>query len=153
RLPYTDEPVPYDEEAAEELLKEALRAVGRDPEREKLGEVAREAERARLAAEGTWAPGWRTSPKTRELVEAYERLLFERNAVDFAGMVAFPLRIFGLGSEALELYPTGYRYVLVDEYQDTSQVQYEILRRLGELHRNLTAVGDRLQSIVRHVGA
>ncbi len=152
-LPYTDEPIPYDEEAAEELLAEALRAVGRDPEREKLGELTRETERARLAAEGSWASGWRTSPKTRELVEAYERFLFERNAVDFAGMVAFPLRIFGLDPEALELYQTGYRYVLVDEYQDTSQVQYEILRRLGQLHRNLTAVGDRLQSIYRWRGA
>jgi DNA helicase-2/ATP-dependent DNA helicase PcrA len=79
--------------------------------------------------------------------EAYERLLRRNNALDFDDLLTMPIRLFDSAPNVLELYQTKFRYILVDEYQDTNRVQYVMVSALAGKHRNLFVVGDPDQSI------
>lgn len=84
---------------------------------------------------------------------AYEQGLRACNAVDFDDLLLLPLRLFREHPEVLAECQQQYRYVLVDEYQDTNAVQLELLRLLVARHRNLCVVGDDDQSIYGWRGA
>ena len=85
--------------------------------------------------------------------DRYDRLLWKQGFVDFGDLLALTLRLFRESPSALRHFQERYRYVLVDEFQDTNPVQFEIVRRLTETHRNLVVVGDDDQSIYRFRGA
>jgi DNA helicase-2/ATP-dependent DNA helicase PcrA len=78
---------------------------------------------------------------------AYQRLLRKANAVDFDDLLAHPIRLFDEAPALLERYQARFRYILVDEYQDTNRVQYVLVTALAAQHRNLFVVGDPDQSI------
>ena len=91
-----------------------------------------------------------------ELAEAYaryNRLLWKAGLVDFGDLLSLPLRLLDESQATLRRYQERFRYVLVDEFQDTNPVQFEIVRRLTATHRNLVVVGDDDQSIYRFRGA
>jgi DNA helicase-2/ATP-dependent DNA helicase PcrA len=77
----------------------------------------------------------------------YERELRQANAVDFDDLLGLPLRLFDENEQLLERYQSQFRYILVDEYQDTNRVQYVLVSALAEKWRNLFVVGDPDQSI------
>ena len=77
----------------------------------------------------------------------------EANALDFDDLLLTTLQLFEAVPEVLGYYQQRYQHVLVDEYQDTNRVQYEIVRRLAAVHRNITVVGDDDQSIYSWRGA
>ncbi|HEU5286795.1 MAG TPA: UvrD-helicase domain-containing protein, partial [Candidatus Limnocylindria bacterium] len=83
----------------------------------------------------------------------YESLLRENNAVDFDDLLLLACRLFATSDRALERWQDRYRYILVDEYQDTNRAQYELLRYLAGLERNLAVVGDDDQSVFSWRGA
>ncbi len=83
----------------------------------------------------------------------YEALLRENNAVDFDDLLLLACRLFATSDPALERWQDRYRYILVDEYQDTNRAQYELLRYLAGLDRNLAVVGDDDQSVFSWRGA
>ena len=83
----------------------------------------------------------------------YDRLLWSKGFVDFGDLLALTLRLFDESPAALRTFQERFRYVLVDEFQDTNPVQFEIVRRLTATHRNLVVVGDDDQSIYRFRGA
>ncbi|HXF59882.1 MAG TPA: ATP-dependent DNA helicase, partial [Candidatus Saccharimonadales bacterium] len=85
--------------------------------------------------------------------ERYDRLLWKQGFVDFGDLLSLTLRLFDTSPSALRRFQERFRYVLVDEFQDTNPVQFEIVRRLTALHRNLVVVGDDDQSIYRFRGA
>ncbi|MBI2921020.1 MAG: UvrD-helicase domain-containing protein [Planctomycetes bacterium] len=85
--------------------------------------------------------------------EKYQAGLKARNAVDFDDLLTLTVRLFREHPKALEKYRKQFRYLLVDEYQDTNAVQYEIVRSLAGPHRNLFVVGDDDQSIYGWRGA
>jgi DNA helicase-2/ATP-dependent DNA helicase PcrA len=85
--------------------------------------------------------------------ERYDRLLWGRGFVDFGDLLALTIRLFDESPSALRHFQERFRYVLVDEFQDTNPVQLEIVRRLTATHRNLVVVGDDDQSIYRFRGA
>ncbi len=85
--------------------------------------------------------------------ERYDGLLWKRGFVDFGDLLSLTLRLFDASPSALLRFQERFRYVLVDEFQDTNPVQFEIVRRLTALHRNLVVVGDDDQSIYRFRGA
>jgi len=117
-------------------------------------ELATFAERA-LAAAGDEAERDRAE-RTLELALAaghYERLLWKQGFVDFGDLLSLTLRLFDESPAALRYYQERFRYVMVDEFQDTNPVQFEIVRRLTAPHRNLVVVGDDDQSIYRFRGA
>ncbi len=83
----------------------------------------------------------------------YDSLLWKEGFVDFGDLLALTLRLFDESPSALRTFQERFRYVLVDEFQDTNPVQFEIVRRLTAVHRNLVVVGDDDQSIYRFRGA
>jgi DNA helicase-2/ATP-dependent DNA helicase PcrA len=85
--------------------------------------------------------------------ELYQRRLFASNAVDFDDMLMLTVDVLERFPEALEKWQKAFRYVLVDEYQDTNRAQYRLLQLLAGKHRNLCVVGDPDQSIYAFRGA
>ena len=83
----------------------------------------------------------------------YEITLRRNNALDFDDLLIKPIDIFTAHREVLEKYQQKFKYILVDEYQDTNKAQYHWVRLLSEQHRNLCVVGDEDQSIYRWRGA
>ncbi len=88
-----------------------------------------------------------------ETYELYQRRLLASNAVDFDDMLYLTVEVFERFPEALERWQKAFRYVLVDEYQDTNHAQYRLLQLLAQKHMNLFAVGDPDQSIYAFRGA
>ena len=91
--------------------------------------------------------------KVALVYSAYENALRASNALDFDDLISIPVRIFKSSEEALGRNSRRFRYVLIDEYQDTNRAQYELARLLSSHHRNICAVGDDDQSIYRWRGA
>ena len=85
--------------------------------------------------------------------DLYQRRLFASNAVDFDDMLFLTVRVLENFPEAREKWSNAFRYVLVDEYQDTNHAQYRLLQLLAEKHKNLFVVGDPDQSIYAFRGA
>ncbi|HSH92735.1 MAG TPA: UvrD-helicase domain-containing protein, partial [Roseimicrobium sp.] len=96
-------------------------------------------------------------PNVRALAEHvrkhYESALRACNAVDFDDLILLTLKLFREHPDALEACRTKYRYVMVDEYQDTNAAQFELVQQLTSVHRNLCVVGDDDQSIYGWRGA
>jgi DNA helicase II / ATP-dependent DNA helicase PcrA len=88
-----------------------------------------------------------------EVYDLYQRRLHGSNAVDFDDMLMLTVEVLERFPEALEKWQEAFRYVLVDEYQDTNHAQYRLLQLLAGKHRNLFAVGDPDQSIYAFRGA
>jgi DNA helicase II / ATP-dependent DNA helicase PcrA len=85
--------------------------------------------------------------------ELYQRRLFASNAVDFDDMLMLTVDVLERFPEALEKWQKAFRYVLVDEYQDTNRAQYRLLQLLAGKDRNLCVVGDPDQAIYAFRGA
>ena len=96
-------------------------------------------------------------PSVRAMAEhirsRYESALRACNAVDFDDLILLTLRLFKQHPEALEACRAKYRYVMVDEYQDTNAAQFKLVQALTHEHRNLCVVGDDDQSIYGWRGA
>lgn len=84
---------------------------------------------------------------------AYQSLLRSQGLIDFEDQVTLVVELFRRRPSVLEELRRRYRYILVDEFQDTNYVQFELLKMLAAEHRNLTVVGDDDQSIFRFRGA
>ena len=82
-----------------------------------------------------------------EIYEAYEELLNNNNSVDFDDLLRLPVKLFDEHKEILEKYQEKFKYILVDEYQDTNEVQYQLNKKLSSKYMNLFVVGDPNQSI------
>lgn len=83
----------------------------------------------------------------------YTRRLKSSNAMDFDDLLLQPLELFTRHPKTLQRYQYRYRYILVDEYQDTNRVQYRLIRELARTHQNICVVGDDAQSIYAFRGA
>ncbi len=92
-------------------------------------------------------PGW------KQLYREYNKHLRAYNAVDFDDLLMLPIKLFEEHPEVLETYRQRYTHILVDEFQDTSRIQYRLLYLLAQEHRNLCVVGDDDQSIYSWRGA
>ncbi len=96
-------------------------------------------------------------PSVRAMAEhvrkRYESALHACNAVDFDDLILLTLRLFGEHADVLEACRAKYRYVMVDEYQDTNASQFRLVQLLTQAHRNLCVVGDDDQSIYGWRGA
>ncbi len=91
--------------------------------------------------------------RTARLYDAYQRALRAYNAVDFDDLIRLPVQLFRDQPEVLDGWQNRVRHLLVDEYQDTNLVQYELVRQLVGVREGLTAVGDDDQSIYAWRGA
>ena len=83
----------------------------------------------------------------------YQTALKKNNAFDFDDLIMKTVELFKKNSEVLDYYQERFKYIMVDEYQDTNNAQFEFIRLLADKYRNLCVVGDDDQSIYRFRGA
>lgn len=92
-------------------------------------------------------------PKLGRIYELYNKRCFRAGAMDFDDLLLNTYRLFHEFPEALNKYQQKFKYVMVDEYQDTNYVQYLIIKKLAAVHQNICVVGDDAQSIYAFRGA
>ena len=105
-------------------------------------------EEFRIQAEGDYS-----RRKIAEVYEEYEKQLKANNALDFDDLLVKTVQLFQTQKDVLEYYQERFRYIMVDEYQDTNTVQFELIHLLALKYRNLCVVGDDDQSIYKFRGA
>lgn len=94
-----------------------------------------------------------TKKKYAEVYKAYQKHLKDNNALDFDDLIFKCVELFSTNPEVLEKWQDKFRYIMVDEYQDTNASQYRLIRLLAEKYNNLCVVGDDDQSIYGWRGA
>jgi DNA helicase-2/ATP-dependent DNA helicase PcrA len=140
------------------VLKQLIQASGLDekrwPARQLAGMIDRWKNRGWTPAQVDAGEAEAFGPgRGRELYAAYQERLKTLNACDFGDLLLHMLSIFRTQPDVLASYRERFRYILVDEYQDTNSSQYEWLKLLAEPRRNLCCVGDDDQSIYSWRGA
>lgn len=91
--------------------------------------------------------------KIAQVYQEYQTVLKKNNALDFDDLIMQTVELFKACPEVLENYQKRFRYIMVDEYQDTNTAQFELIRLLADRHHNLCVVGDDDQSIYKFRGA
>lgn len=90
---------------------------------------------------------------TSRVYERYQNALKQANSMDFDDLLINPVELFTTHPDVLEKYQERFRYILIDEYQDTNHAQYKVTRLLAEKYQNICVVGDDAQSIYSFRGA
>ncbi len=88
-----------------------------------------------------------------DIFHIYQTRLQQNNAMDFEDLLLRSIDLFKLFPSVLDFYQNKFQYILVDEYQDTNRLQYELIKLLSQKHGNISVVGDDDQSIYRWRGA
>ena len=91
--------------------------------------------------------------KTGEIYREYQKQLKKNNALDFDDLIVKTVELFQNNPQVLDYYQERFRYIMVDEYQDTNMAQFKLVSLLASKYRNLCVVGDDDQSIYRFRGA
>lgn len=91
--------------------------------------------------------------KIADLYELYQEKLKLNNALDFDDLIVLTVKLFEENPDVLEYYQNKFKYILVDEYQDTNHAQYRLVKLLADKRKNLCVVGDDDQSIYKFRGA
>src|ERR1039457_1811259 len=154
KLGYKRSFVIYDESEQLAAVKKILSSISAKGEKTDPGAVLAMLSKFKNGGESSKVFG---DPSVRALAQhiakRYESALHACNAVDFDDLILLTLRLFREHPEALEACRAKYRYVMVDEYQDTNAAQFELVHSLTREHRNLCVVGDDDQSIYGWRGA
>jgi DNA helicase-2/ATP-dependent DNA helicase PcrA len=147
----------YDEADSLGVLKEALRRHGLDPKAEDPRRLRWRIDQWKnagvLPQEALASAQDFELRRAATLYESYQRLLAEAGALDFNDLLLCTVQLFERFPQVLSWYQRRFQYVMVDEYQDTNHVQYQLIRQLAGEHGNLCVVGDPDQSIYAWRGA
>ena len=135
------------------LIKECLKSLGLDndklyTDRSVLSEISNgKNEMLDPQAYATkYVADYRKS-KIAEIYQLYQKRLKENNAIDFDDIINYTIKILTENQDILEYYTDKFKYVLVDEYQDTNKAQFTLVSILASKHGNITVVGDNDQGI------
>lgn len=145
----------YDSADSKNLLKQVLAEMNLDEKNFQglQGFISNAKNQLQTPLEVAKSAGdWHTK-KVAEAYELYEKKLEINNALDFDDLLVVTTRLLATNVEVREKYQERFQYVMVDEYQDTNRVQYELTRLLAGKYRNLCVVGDADQSIYGWRGA
>src|SRR5436305_2237156 len=157
RLGYRSNFTIYDQADQVRLVKQCLEELERDPKRFTPRGIHSQISNAKNHLVGPDEYAQRVQSFYDQTVadayQLYQRRLFQSNAVDFDDMLMLTVDVLERFPEAREKWQTAFRYILVDEYQDTNHAQYRLLQLLAEKHMNVCAVGDPDQSIFAFRGA
>jgi DNA helicase-2/ATP-dependent DNA helicase PcrA len=147
----------YDEADSLGAVKEALRRHGIDPKAEDPRRLRWRIDQWKnagvLPAQAEAQAEDLEAARAAQVYATYQRLLNEAGALDFNDLLLCTVQLFERFPEVLGWYRRRFQYVLVDEYQDTNRVQYQLIHQLAGEHRNLCVVGDPDQSIYAWRGA
>jgi ATP-dependent DNA helicase UvrD/PcrA len=157
RLGYRSNFTIYDQADQIRLVKRCLEELERDPKRFTPRGIHSQISNAKNTLVGPEEYAGRVASfydqTVAEVFDLYQKRLFASNAVDFDDMLFLTVDVLERFPEAREKWQDAFRYVLVDEYQDTNHAQYRLLQLLAGKHRNVFAVGDPDQSIYGFRGA
>jgi DNA helicase II / ATP-dependent DNA helicase PcrA len=157
RLGYKTNFTIYDQADQVRLVKQCLEELERDPKRFPAKGIHEHISAAKNQLIGPAEYRNRVDSfydqTVAEVYDLYQRRLFAANAVDFDDLLMLTVDVLERFPEAKERWQKAFRYVLVDEYQDTNHAQYRLLQLLAEKHRNVCVVGDPDQSIYAFRGA
>src|SRR5881398_1756192 len=152
RLGYRTNFTIYDQADQIRLVKLCLEELERDPKRFVPRGIHAQISNAKNNL--VWPEAYRErvasfyDQTVADVYDLYQRRLFASNAVDFDDMLMLTVRILETFPEARERWQNAFRYVLVDEYQDTNHAQYALLKLLAQRHGNVCAVGDPDQCLI-----
>jgi DNA helicase II / ATP-dependent DNA helicase PcrA len=147
----------YDSSDQISVVKQAMKALDIDDKllqpRAALSRIS-QAKNKMESPESMRSSGWSLrDQQVSRVYEAYRRALTEASALDFDDLLLKTVELVEKSERVREFYARKFKYVLVDEYQDTNRPQYLLIQRLSGIHRNLCVVGDPDQSIYRWRGA
>ncbi len=148
----------YDTDDQKTLMKDVCRLLNVDTkifrERTLLSAISRAKNELITPEEAVLQAGGDFSQKKiAEVYTEYEKQMRANNALDFDDLLLKTVQLFQTHKEVLDYYQERFRYIMVDEYQDTNTVQFELVRLLASKYRNLCVVGDDDQSIYKFRGA
>ncbi|MDR0519585.1 MAG: UvrD-helicase domain-containing protein [Clostridiales Family XIII bacterium] len=148
----------YDPTDQKVVAKNCVKALGLDDKRFSpayvLSVIGNCKEKGKTAADFEAEPtGTQLHSALAELYSAYEATLKNNNAMDFDDLIMRTVALFEKRPEVLDEYRRRFRYIMVDEYQDTDPMQYRFIKLLAEGHRNICVVGDDDQCIYQWRGA
>src|ERR1700710_204304 len=147
----------YDESDQQAIVKQALKRLGFDDKslkpRVALGRISWAKNHMIDPQEYFLASTNPLEEKIAHIFEIYRKELAKANAMDFDDLLLETVRLLKTSSEVRERYNRRYRYVMIDEYQDTNRPQYELMKLLAGSHNNICVVGDEDQSIYSWRGA
>jgi len=157
RLGYRSNFTIYDQADQVRLVKACLEELERDPKRFVPRGIHSQISNAKNQLIGPDEYASRVASfydqTVADVYSLYQRRLFASNAVDFDDMLMLTVDVLQRFPEARDKWAKSFRYVLVDEYQDTNHAQYVLLQLLGSVSQNVMAVGDPDQSIYAFRGA
>ncbi|MBW3619467.1 MAG: DNA helicase PcrA [Actinobacteria bacterium] len=157
RLGYRSGFTIYDQQDSQRLIASVMKDQGVDDKRLTPRSVQHEISRAKdelvdFESYKARANGWPDSV-IADVYETYQQRLLRANALDFDDLIVKTVELFQIFPAVLEHYQQRFRYLMVDEYQDTNRAQYHLVNLLAAGHRNIMVVGDHDQSIYRFRGA
>ncbi len=157
RIGYTRDFTIYDPVDQKTVIKSLVKAEGADDKiftpNYVLGVISDAKEHGVDSREFAENAGGYKERITAKLYRGYEETLKKNNAMDFDDLIWKTVKLLETDEETLEYYRQKFRYIMVDEYQDTNYMQYRIVRLLAEQHRNICVVGDDDQCIYQWRGA
>ncbi|MEP7107763.1 MAG: UvrD-helicase domain-containing protein [Ferruginibacter sp.] len=153
----------YDTEDAKMVLKTVIRELDLDDKHYKPNTVHNRISSAKnsLIRPAEYITDWAIQqedarsnrPMTGKIYEAYDNRCFKNGAMDFDDLLFKMYLLLKNHPDALSKYQSKFKYIMIDEYQDTNTSQYEIIKLLGAMHENICVVGDDAQSIYSFRGA
>src|SRR5947209_2903175 len=153
KLGYTRQFTIYDQADSRRLVKRCIDELGIDPKRFTPAAIQAQISDAKNKLRDADAYGHMVGSFFEQTVadvyRGYERELHRMNAMDFDDLLVRAVNVLELFPEVREKYASGFRHVLVDEYQDTNHAQYRWLQLLAQERRNLMVVGDDAQCLVQ----
>ena len=158
KLGYSNHFVVYDDDDTKRIVKDCIKNLNLDDKIFSYKSIKYEISRAKDSLidykefKNSSAGDYRLSA-VADVYEMYQKKLLESDAMDFDDLIMNTVLLFKKNPEVLEKYQNKFKYILVDEYQDTNYVQYVLVRSLAEKSGNLCVVGDDDQSIYKFRGA
>jgi DNA helicase-2/ATP-dependent DNA helicase PcrA len=142
----------YDQDDQLSLLKRAMKGIDLDPKQYPPATILSKisAAKSQMLTPQDYIQRASSDFKKKVVSPAYERydqMLGQSNALDFDDLLLKAVQLFGSQPDILARYQERYRHIMVDEFQDTNLVQYELVKKLAHKHRNICVVGDPDQSI------
>jgi DNA helicase-2/ATP-dependent DNA helicase PcrA len=148
----------YDSDDQKAVVKACLKKLNMDPkqysEKSMMAEISKAKEQ--FISPGEYereASGQYRKMQVARVYNAYTESLKSSNALDFDDLLYKTVELFQFHPEILENYQERFRYIMVDEYQDTNHIQFLLIKQLASKYRNLCVVGDDDQSIYKFRGA
>lgn len=158
RLGYDTHFTIYDSDDQKSVVKACLKRLNMDPkqyqERTVMGEISKAKEQFVSPSEyDSSADGQYRKMQIAKVYKAYQEELKKSNALDFDDLLYKTVELIQFHPEVLDQYQERFRYIMVDEYQDTNHIQFLLIKQLASKYRNLCVVGDDDQSIYKFRGA